>query len=647
MKMEKALAVVLVTTILVTLSIQTVSAPVASINLKPYRVLVVIDLDLQCDPESYVDSSVCTFHDIASLLKLWSVPFDVLRLDQNILSINQFIDANGKTKYGVIVWNCRQDRFSQDWSVLNKAVLDYGISLIVLGNNILEPNIRSLLGINYIDLSDAGCWYRITDPFKINSNHFVTRGYKGVSIPSGDYGVEGSVGGYGCHIRFDTTKTTVLAYMGQWPQLAVRDITQDTKAVWIGGNRDAEFHLSPIMAEIFRNSLTYCIGYLVYKTYPNTVMLRMDDPGSPQKAYLTFWLFPTLTKQQYETSLIQSLKKHKAVLDLMYVPGYTRNIEQTILKSWTLDWVDPYGQRQNLTSEYVGILEGLNMGVFEVESHGWTHMCPDLDSPPGPWWTDSSWWSNSSWNREFYDAWRGREVDAETQTLHLNMSIQWIQEAFNTSPLAFAASAHWISGYPSPYYVPDTYTYKIAGELGFGLASNDGGYSYLGKDMVFSDMRMTRTYYLTQPREIRERLKLGWDLPVMVYFHDKDVYDNPTILDGSLTKLEASGNSTQAPVRTYLSNDAFIGYMHSQVSTNGLTFTFQYDPHYCKYFANHASSWTVQFSDSLLSQLRSLGRINITLDGRVSTVNAWSYFKQDMTLTIPQGTGTHILQWKS
>jgi len=25
-------------------------------------------------------------------------------------------------------------------------------------------------------------------------------------------------------------------------------------------------------------------------------------------------------------------------------------------------------------------------GVLEIESHGWTHMQPDLDSPPGPWW---------------------------------------------------------------------------------------------------------------------------------------------------------------------------------------------------------------------------------------------------------------------
>jgi len=654
---EKIVVSFLVAMILTTIMIQTVTGGTLSeIVLKPFRAVVVVDVDWSSDPQSYVESTVWAFHDVVTLLKLWSIPFDVLRLDINALSITQFVDAGGKPKYGVIIWNCNQNMFArgtQDWGVLATAVVTYGISLIALANTVNEPLIRQLLGINFIDYTNPNCWYRITDPFVITVDHFITRGYNGTIIPAGDYGQEGTMGGYGFHLGFDTI-TTVLGSQGQWPQLAVRDLTESTKAVWIGGHRDEVFHLSPIMANILRRAITYCIGYSLYKTYPNTILLQIEDMGSSQTAYLPTWHYPQLTQEQIRNSIIQPLLQHNATMAVMYTAGYPRDTERAVLKSWTLDWVDPYGTRQNLTSNYLGILEGISEGVLEVQSHGWTHQQPDLDSTPGPWWDNpgGTEWSEDGWYREYYDGRRDKEIDVATQELHFEYSINYTQEAFGTFPLSFAAGGYWISGQASSSNVPATYTYKLAALKGFGLAYDSEGYDYLGPpgDIVISRMRMTRTYYLSDAPDIRTRLKAygGWDIPIMACFHDRDIALDPNYLRTHLQLLEMPATSTENAVQNYMSDNEFVAYLHAKpgASPSTLGFTFEYDDHYCKYFATHSSTWTLQLSDAMLAKFRDLGKIDITVDGAYhSTVNAYTYFNETQNLIIHQGVGTHTIQF--
>jgi hypothetical protein len=653
----RAFAAVLVVIILAATAPHTVtSGPAAStVSLNPLKVIVVEDIDWISNPEGYVDSSVWAFNDVISLLKLWSIQFDVLRLDNNLLNITQFIDGNGKPKYGVIIWNCRQDRFdpthplyagkgTRDWSVLETAVATYGISLIALANTVLEPRIRGLLGINYIDLSNFICWYTMNDSFVITTDHFITRGYNGTSIP------QETMGGQGSRVKFDASKTTVLGYQGQWPQLAVRDINESTKAVWIGGNRDAVFSSSAIMAKIFQRAIVYCMGYCLYETYPDTVFLRMDDAGSAESAYDISWHYAQLSQNQVRGSLIQPLLNHNATLGVMYVTGYPRNIEQAVLKSWTVDWVDPYGTRQNLTSNYLGILEGMSKGVLEVESHGWTHMSPDLSSPPGPWWNNQTERSNVDWYREFYDTRRSKEIDTTTQGLLFHNSINYTTEAFGTFPLTFVASNYAISGVPSENNVPQNYTYKIAALEGFGLALTEDGYCYLGPqgDIVISGMSITRSYALTDVSSIRNRLSSGWDIPIMAFFHDRDIASNPYFLDTYLTSMEVPSTPNEHAVKRYLSQDEFVGYLHAKpsASSSSITFSFQYDDHYCKYFGNHDSTWTLHVSDDLLAKLTSLGKIDIMIDGAYNaTVNASEYFKEIQVLTVPKGDGTHTIQF--
>ncbi len=74
---------------------------------KPFRVLVVIG-DQWTDPFSYnIDTRRVRgreFTDVVSMLKVWGVPFDILRLDEQRLQINRFLDGMAKPKYGSIIW---------------------------------------------------------------------------------------------------------------------------------------------------------------------------------------------------------------------------------------------------------------------------------------------------------------------------------------------------------------------------------------------------------------------------------------------------------------------------------------------------------------------------------------------------------------
>ena len=72
------------------------TSPVASreFKIKPFRVLIVIN-DQWKDPMSYhIDPTHVEgtdFLDVVNMLKIWGVPFDILRLDEQRLQINRFL----------------------------------------------------------------------------------------------------------------------------------------------------------------------------------------------------------------------------------------------------------------------------------------------------------------------------------------------------------------------------------------------------------------------------------------------------------------------------------------------------------------------------------------------------------------------------
>src|SRR2546425_277599 len=74
----------------------------ASWPIKPYRVLLVVER--WSDPASVVvDHEKDDFQPVAALLKAWSIPFEIFRLDQQHLDDSYLFDREGKIRYGVAV----------------------------------------------------------------------------------------------------------------------------------------------------------------------------------------------------------------------------------------------------------------------------------------------------------------------------------------------------------------------------------------------------------------------------------------------------------------------------------------------------------------------------------------------------------------
>src|SRR5438128_12608950 len=72
----------------------------ASWPIKPYRALLVVER--WSDPASFVvDHEKDDFQPVAALLKAWSIPFEIFRLDQQHLDDSYLFDREGKIRYGV------------------------------------------------------------------------------------------------------------------------------------------------------------------------------------------------------------------------------------------------------------------------------------------------------------------------------------------------------------------------------------------------------------------------------------------------------------------------------------------------------------------------------------------------------------------
>ncbi|MGB2866934.1 MAG: hypothetical protein WBD36_00660, partial [Bacteroidota bacterium] len=98
-----------------------------NVVVKPYRVLVIIG-DQWTDPQSYnIDTRRVKggeFIDVVTMLKIWGVPFDVLRLDQQRLQINRFLNGEAEPNYGCIVWMAdpgKIEGFSANYQTLKRA----------------------------------------------------------------------------------------------------------------------------------------------------------------------------------------------------------------------------------------------------------------------------------------------------------------------------------------------------------------------------------------------------------------------------------------------------------------------------------------------------------------------------------------------
>ena len=573
----------------------------------PYRFLLVIS-DQWKDPSSYIIDDSGEFQIMAALLKSWGLPFDVLRLDQQRLDQYHLLDREGRPRYGTIIWDAGPGGLEdKGLSLLPELVKQYGAGLVVIGDTVAAPEISALAGVRYVSGFDS------PDTLAATGTHFITRGLDGrekAFLPDNKY----SPGN-----KIVTEDATVLVKRGPHPFLTVREWSGGGKVVWLGPSRSAAQMRNQIVRDLLKRSLVWTQGYALYAEYPKTMVLFMDDMGTSDKTFLSYWSYLSPTEETIRKGLIEPLKKYHAVIAQDVATGFVDRESQRVLNPWKQEHVPDAlhpGRVHDYTSTKRGLDAGLREGVFEIQSHGWTHMLPDLESPPGPWWNAPLDGTGSlNWWTEFGDEVRKKEIPAITQMFHMRRGIEYIQEDFGVTPLFLMRGGGGFSrSFPNN-------SGRLAAQLGFGI-SELAGDEYLGPDFVINLQpvlpRMGWAYDQTiSPKD------LAWtiDAPYYLVFHDRDLSIDPTSPERLLRSL--------GPEVHYMSANEYCAYLHAQVKRDadtggGLSLVVDYDDHYCRYFASSTSTWTLHLSDETRHTMRTA-------------------VPERQTVRIPKGLGRHVV----
>jgi hypothetical protein len=566
---------------------------------------------------------------VAALLKAWSVPFDILRLDQQHLNTSHLLDRSGHIRYGAVLWLADLDSYSgQDLSALQDAV-QMGTSLIVVHSRFHSPVLERILGLKFKEL------YGATDPLKVMQPHFITR-----EVAEHKMGQLETSGDYGQRLWAELRGANVLVSQENHPLLTLCQSAGEGSAVWIGAPKLAAMRDSAYWRSLFFRSLLWCLGYVVKPDidYSRRIVMEMDDWGTSDKGFLSYWRYPIPNEETIQQRLIAPLEKRRAVAIANVITGYVDRKFKRIISPWTQQFTDLFGVSQDYASAQKGMKAAVRAGVLEIQSHGWTHMQPDLDSSPGPWWTAdlAGEASVSGWYTEFEDQRRGTEIAAITQRLHLRRSLEYLREDFGVRPLSLReGGGGWSKSYVN-------HTGRLAAEMGFGLFHAEPDFYYfLSRELVLDMTGIGPEAYCGFERPFRfDQWPSHPDGPLILTFHDRDIALQPNFLERLFSALPADLET--------LSMNQYLGFLHAEVQSlakDGWELIFRYDEPYCAYFGGHPSSWQLWMADPLRERLKSAGPLTVSVDGKTTTSMSGSDIRGEiLKIAIPEGTGTHV--WK-
>jgi hypothetical protein len=602
----------------------TAQQPGSRWGLAPYRVLLVIDR--WDDPASQlIASERDSFQPVVALLKAWSVPFDILRLDQQTIGASQLFDRIGRVRYGAIVWLADLASYAGKNMPALEDAAQSGTSVLALGSRCLDPVLERLLGLRFKGP------YSSTDPLETGPPHFITEELARRAPATGEFG---------SRLWMKPAGAQALLSQQVHPVLTVKQVAGDSSAIWIGVPRLQDVTSSSYWKGLLFRSLIWSLGYLVTPDidYSYRLILALDDWGAADKGFLSYWRYSTLSESLIRQHLIEPLSKREAVIAANVVTGYVDRNSRRILVPWEQKFTDRYGARQDYSSTKRGLLAAVSAGVLEIQSHGWTHMQPDLDSPPGPWWNSDLDGEASAigWYEEFLDRRRGSEAPALTQLFHLKRSIEYLSADFGERALSFrAGGGAWSRSYPN-------HTGRVAAQAGFGLLEAGTEFNfYLDPDTVLD---MAGVIAGAGPSHEQPSNAQKWpshpDGPIMVTAHDRDIALQPEFLSRLFEQLPR-GYET-------LSMNRYVAVLHAGIESlagNEWRLAFHLNEPYCYYFDKHASSWKLWLSDRLRQQLVSASSANVSVDGGPAVeLQTRKMLDQPVTIAIPAGSGDHV--WK-
>jgi hypothetical protein len=634
------------------------------VAIKPFRVLVIIG-DQWTDPMSYsIDPTRVKdedFLDVVTMLKIWGVPFDILRLDEQRLQINRFLDSQAKANYGCMIWMADPkgiNPLSANYETLKKAVNEYGISLITFSDYIRVPEVAELCGVSVkglkkTQLSENGL------RLSLSGKHFITSESTGLRLPDNSKLAGSTIPEANGITLKDKVETdiaainivdcsllafsTALGVVGETPQFTVRDIDNDTRAIWIGGGHDW-FRKYPDMRKLFRKSLVYSIGYGIFNdNFDNGFICIMDDVGCAEHSYSLTWHYPTPAKDTLVKYLIEPLEKYGFMMVQNITPGFANKDRQMIESSWDIPpFTDIFGNYQDYKSTKEGLDEGLRRGVFEIQPHrAWSHMNWDLESPPGPFWGEPDGEMRiTDWYNEVVDVRRDHAPVPSNDLLFIyKMGIDAVKKGFGATALAAEV--------------------RPGAEL---LPGKAGGYDN-GRIAAIAGLGVSRECYVGFDHTIEFRMMM----PDQFTFHDLDLTartDYPSDLDEadwdklqklSVEQLMASKIAGGRRMNVHDSQDWIesrkdkhwmgfnetCAYLHTLIdnkSNGGLGIKLEYDNHYCNYFEKKNSYWTLELSDDLKDSFK--GNSALYVDNVKQSTGLQG------KIEVTAGLGTHTIEIK-
>ncbi len=568
----------------------------------PYRFLLVIGNQWK-DPASRLIEAGGEFPVVVTLLKTWGLPFDILRLDQQRFDRYYLMDREGRPRYGTIVWDAHAGVGEpKDLALLSTLVNNQGVGLVVLGDTVAGPQVAALAGLEY-----AG-EYRPADSLAVSDSHFITRGLAGREKELAGATVSGS--------RVSAKDATAVVSCGAVPFVTVREVPGGGRIVWLDAHRASARIGAPILRDLFKRSLVWAQGYALYAEYPQSILLFMDDFGTSDRSYLPYWHYRTLNEEDIRKGMIEPLQRHGAVLMMDIVTGYVDRKARRVVSPWQQQVTDEIDGKtfHDYVSAKRGLDAGQRKGVLEIQCHGYTHMLPDLESPPGPFWTvpmDAN--VPHGFDEEFGDKLRRKDVPAITQRFLMERGLEYLREDFGAVPL-FVINGGSGKSLSYPHH-----SARLAAEMGFGLGHFNAVW-YLGNDLALAMEQVVRSGSWAHDRPLPPR-DIAWtiDAPQFLVFHDRDVSLDITAVERLLTSL--------GPGVRYLTANEYSGYLHARVRRDTETadaLVLEYDEHYCRYFANHPSTWVLHLSDETRRDLK-------------TTV------PEKRVVQIPAGTGRHLV----
>jgi len=595
----------------------------SSWSLKPYRVLLVVDR--WADPASQVIASgKDPFQPVAALLKAWSVPFDIFRLDQQTFGAGYLFERSGRVRYGAVVWLADAPSYANKNVAGLADAVAAGTSLVAVASRFQDPALEQILGLKFKEN------YSATDSLAMGPAHFITRELAEQKTANWEFGAR---------LWVEPQGAQVLLGQGRHPVVTVHQPSPDTAAVWMAAPSFAALRDSPYWRSIFFRALVWSLGYVVTPDvdYPHRILLMCDDWGAADKSFLSYWRYQTVSEELMREKVIPPLARRKAVVSANVVTGFVDRKTHRVMSPWGQKFTDAYGVLQDYPSTQRALKAAAAEGVLEIQSHGWTHMQPDLDSPPGPWWTADLEGEASAggWYEEFEDTRRGTEAPALSQLFILKRSLDYLRQDFDARPLSvIIGGGGWSQSYQN-------HSARVAGQAGFGLFDINERYFYLDRDLALDMAGISTGKTHAYDRELHlEQWPPHPDGPAVIIFHDRDI----SLQHDFVSRMLAAIPSETA----FVSMNQYIGILHAAIdapASEGWQLQFRFDDPYCAYFEKHPSSWRLVLADRLLEKIRSARAVTIVVDNQPPVrLNGANLGREPIVFEIPAGLGAHT--WK-